>query len=930
MKTMADARHTTRFRCWLWLIALVGVIVPRRLRADWRQEWEAELRYRELLLVAWDKLDSSHKLDLLRRSLGAFWDALLLQPRRWEDEMGQDLRFGLRMLRQHRGFTAVAVLSLALGIGANTALFSIVDSLLLRPLPYRGAERLVKVMEANLQPTHAWEGWTRMAATLADFYEWRKLNRSFEDMTALTGAGFRVTSAGVPEDVPGRRVTVNFFEFLGVEAALGRTFRPEDEQLGGAPAALLSHQYWVDRCHADPHIVGQKIVLNDQPHVVVGVLPASFREYFSHVARPNLERWAPLSVFPEERAQIWTPAVLTPEMAVYHGPGSNNAAGYMVLARRKPDVTMAQARADMAAVAARLAQTYPWNNRNIGATLYSLHEEVTGSSRRTMWLLMAAFALVLLIACANVAGLLLARGSERAQELALRAALGAGRGRLLRQLLTECALLTALGGALGLLLAGALVAGVRPLIPADIPRYDAVTLDYRALLFTLGLTLLTTLLCGLLPAWQMARINLTEELKEAGRSASAQRRQRWWRHALVVGQVALTVLLLVGAGLLTRSLVRIYRAELGFDAHNVVKLSLRPPRPYARERYPRAHPNEEDAADWQNYWQPLLARARSLPGVVGAAFTSGRPLEGVGFGAHISIPGHTAHDNNFGPVISGESVSPDYFGLMGIKLAQGRVFTAADRADAPPVIIVNESFARTYFPQQPAVGQTVLLERGFKSHEQRATIIGVVADTRARLDQRIAPHHYRPLAQMPLYGQTLVVRTAGDPAALVSALRQVAASFNPREPVAEPAMLTEVWAGYTVKPRFYLALLGGLAVLALLLAATGIYGTLRLMVSRRRHEIGVRRALGAQNRDVLALVFKQGLALALTGLAIGLLGALGLTRFIRHWLLFEVSATDPLTLAAVTVLLLLVVLLACYAPARRALRLDPLASLRHD
>jgi len=535
---------------------------------------------------------------------------------------------------------------------------------------------------------------------------------------------------------------------------------------------------------------------------------------------------------------------------------------------------------------------------------------------------------VLLIACANVASLLLARGIERAKELAIRTTLGAGRLRVLRQLLTECLLLAALGGTLGLLLAAGMVAGIRPLIPVDIPRSDAVTLDYRALLFTLGLTVLTTLLFGLLPAWQTAKLNLSEELKEAGRSVTGSRRSRRWRHTLVVGQVALTMILLVGAGLLTRSFWRIYRVELGYDTHNLVRLRVPPPQPYERERYMRVRPTDEDAAEWKSYWQPLLDHVRSLPGVVDAAFTTGYPPEGANAQARMRIPGHTPPIPRLGPVISGDIVSDDYFSLLDIRLLEGRYFTAADQADAPPVTIVSESFARTYFPQQSAIGQTLTLNPGSK-FELPVTIVGVVADTRARLDKPVEPHHYRPLAQIPLRGYSLLVRTAGNPAESFDALRNAVNSLNPSQPAPKPITLDEVWAGYTIKPRFYLSLLGSLAALALLLAATGLYGTLFLAVSQRRHEIGVRRALGAQDRDVLRLVLGQGMLLALAWLLVGALGALALTRFIRGWL-FEVSATDPLTFAAVALLFLSVVLLACYAPARRAVRVDPLAALRHE
>lgn len=841
----------------------------------------------------------------------------------------QDLRYGVRMLLKHKGFTVVAMLSLALGIGVNTAIFSVVDSILLRPLPYPGAERLVRVLEANLKPTHAWEGWTRLGVPLADFREWRSQSQSFEDAALhASGGGYRVSEPNGLKYLIGSRVSLNLFAFLGTQAWLGRTFLPEDEKPESEHVVVLSHVYWVERYKADPHVLGQKLVINDQPHTIVGILPDSFRDYFSYSARKDLERALPLRVFPLDTTQVWLPIKVTHEAATWYGRGGNRHGAYQVLARLKPGVSTQQAQAELSDIAARLAERYPESNENLGAAVYSLHEDVTGSSRRKLLLLVAAFSLVLLIACANVASLLLARGLDRAKELAIRRTLGAGRLRMLRQLLTEYLLLAGLGGTLGLALAVGMVAGIRPLIPADIPRSDAVTLDYRALLFTLGLTVLTTLLFGLLPAWQTAKLNLTEELKEAGRSVTASRRSRRWRHVLVAGQVALTMILLVGAGLLARSFWRFYGAELGYDMRNLVRMRIASPRPFARERYERVRPTDQDAAEWKSYWQPLLESARDLPGIVDAAFTSGYPPEGVNFGTPLRIPGHTPVNPRSGPIINGDIVSEDYFRLLEIKLLQGRYFNTDDRADTAPVIIVNESFARTYFPQQPTIGQTLTLFPGSK-FEHPATIVGVVADTRAQLDRPVETHHYRPIAQVPLRGLNLLARTAGQPAESMTALQDVARLFNPNRIIARPVTLDEARARLTIKPRFYLALLGSLALLALLLAATGIYGTLLLAVGQRRHEIGVRRALGAQNQDVLRLVLREGLLLALAGLGLGLLGAWALTRFISGWLA-DVSATDPATFIIVTVLLGVIVLLACYAPARRAVRVDPLVALRHE
>lgn len=847
------------------------------------------------------------------------------------ERLGQDLRFGWRVLRLHRAFTLVAALSLALGIGANTAIFSVVDSILLRPLPYPNAERLVRVMGANLRQRGQWEGWSRVGVPLADFREWQAQSQSFEEMALYTGAsGYRTTADADTRYLIGSRVSLNLFSMLGTHAALGRLFVPEDEQPNSPRVTVLSHQFWVERFQADPQVLGKQLVLKEQTYTIVGVLPASFRDYFAYWSRADMERYAPLQTLEPQATQFWLPLKITHEAATWHGYGGNRHGSYSVLARLKSGVTQAQAQTELAAIAAQQAQRYPESNKDLSAAVFNLHEEVTGSSRRKLLLLVVAFALVLLIACANVASLLLARGIERAKELAIRATLGAGRLRLLRQLLTECLLLAGLGSALGLMLAYALVVGIRSLIPVDIPRSDTITLDYRTLLFTLGLSLLATLLAGLLPAWQAAKLNLTEELKEAGRSVTESRRNRGWRHSLVVSQVALTLILLTGAGLLTRSFWRVAYVDVGYDTANLVRLRVPPAGPENIERYRRQRfvPNPEDIQEWQQYWQPLLTQARALPGIVDAALTSGYPVEGFSGPLHLRIPGHPTAEPRFGTMIPSNTVSVDYFRLLNLRLLTGRYFSAADHGETPAVIIVSETFARTYFPNQSAVGQIVTLDPGSKI-EAPATIVGVVSDTLARLDRPLEPHVYRTITQVPLFSYNLLVRTTGPPEASFEALRNLARTFNPHYPPDKPVTLDEARTRLTIKPRFYLALLGSLASLALVLAVTGIYGTLWLTVNQRTHELGVRRALGAQDGDLLRLVLRQGVGLVLAGSALGLLGAWGLTRFIRGWLV-EISPTDPLTFVLVTVVLLLAALLACYLPARRATRIDPLVALRHD
>lgn len=801
-----------------------------------------------------------------------------------------DVRYGIRGLLKRPGFTIIAVITLALGIGANTAIFSFVDAVLLRPLPFRDADRLVKVMESNPQL-----GWNRLAISLGDFAEWKSQSQSFAEMAAFGYVRFRVTGVGAPEEVSGNRVSANFFGFLGVKATIGRTFLPEDEKPDGQLVAVLTHKYWVSRFSADPNIAGRTITLNDKPYLIVGVLPSDFKETFE--SSPG-------------HAQIWEPAVLAIQDGTRRGPG-----GYTAIARLKPGVTREQAGAEMAAIAERLAQAYPQSNKGISASVLSLHAEVTKSSRQTLLILLAAVGFVLLIACANIAALLLARGIERAKEVAIRLAIGAGRWRVIRQLLTESVLLSLLGGALGWLLATWIVTAITPLIPRDLPRTDEITLDNRALLFTLALSLLASLLFGLLPAVQTAKINLTEALKDSGRIASENRHSLWLRQALVVSQVALTMILLIGAGLMTNSLIRLYRVDPGFNTQNLLVTSVSLPRG-----------KNEVPDQWNNFWNPLIERALALPGVQGAAIVSPLPLGDLRFAMKIGLPGSVANASE-DPLVGYNTVGGDYFRLLGIRLLRGRYFTIDDKADSAPVVVVNKSLARTYFPGQDAIGRVLILQKGFD--DKAATIVGVVADSLARLDEKAQPHIYQLASQFPQLSMNLITRTTVEPRNLFGATRTAVFSLNPNQPIGQLTTMKEIWAEYTVRPRFYLTLLGSLAALAIVLAATGIYGVLSHTVSQWTREIGIRRALGAQDGDVLKLVIRQGMTLALIGAAVGLMGAAALTRLMRGWL-YEVSTTDPATFSVVALVLILVALLACYIPARRATKVDPLIALRYE
>jgi putative ABC transport system permease protein len=874
----------------IWLIELIGIIVPRRLRTDWRQEWAAELQYREMLLAEWDRLNWKTKLDLWRRSLGAFSDALLLQPARMEDEVFQDLRYGMRMLLRRPAFTGLAMLTLALGIGVSMTLFTVVNSVLLRPLPYRDADRLVEVFET--QPE---KNISRYRVSLADFNDWRAHSDIFDDLAAITPSfDRRITGDGEPENVVVNEVTSNLFEMLGVRAALGRTFLPDDETPSSTPVVVLSYKYWVTRFGAEPAVIDSKIVLNEKPYTVVGVLPKDFRETFESI--PG-------------RAQLWVPVVWNERSLTRHGPG-----GALILGRLRNEITLSQARAEMASLAEGLSQAHPDTNSGIRAAVYELHDEVTRRSRETLVIFLVAALFVLLISCANVAGLILARNVERAREIAIRSALGAGPWRVVRQLLTENLLLALSGGALAIPLTWSLIAFIVLLIPSDLPRTDQITPDARTLLVTLLTSIGSAVLIGLTPSMHAAKVKLSEALKDSGYWASESGFSRFWRNTFVVSQIALTLVLLIGAGLIVNSLVRLYQVDPGFNTKNMLTMSVSLPR--RRDEIPQR---------WNAFWNELLERTRALSGVQQAAAVAPLPLADTMYGTSVRLPAATNARPDEDLVVGYSIVSDGYFEMMGLRLLDGRFLAAVETA---PTVVVNEAFALTYFPTRSAVGQTVVVDTRLKT-QTPAEIVGVVSDTRARLDEPLRPQIYEPLSQFPSPSLYVVARTQNEPKPLAGSLRGLVFDLDKNQPVGTVRTMDEVLEEYGIAPRFYLTLLGGFALLALLLAITGIYGVLTYTVTRRTREIGIRLALGARQGDVLRLVAAQGAKLIVCGTAIGLLAAFGMTRLMRN-LLFSVSPTDPLTFIGIASLLILIALPACWIPARRATRLDPLVALRHE
>ena len=881
---------------YFWLIRFVGLIVPRRLRADWRQEWEAELQWREQQLAQWDKLNWQTKLDLLRRSTSAFWDALWLQPQRWEDEMFQDLRYGVRMLRKHKGFALGTLLALALGIGATTAVFSVVNAVLLRPLPYVEAERLVllwgKFLKLNIRELRAKE---------AEYVDYRDQTQSFAEVAAFAPADLNWTGAGVPERIAGARVTANLFTTLQASAMQGRVITAEENQAGRDNAAVISYSFWQRRLGGVAKAVGQTLRLNEKDYTIIGVMPEAFA--FPHA-----------SFTFAESADVWLPLVLNAERVAQRG----GPYAFNVIARLKPSVTLAQAQAEMSALAQKFEREYRGyrgpNNADGGwrITVVPAREQAIGASGRALWILLGAIGLVLLIACANVANLLLVRATVRQKEMAMRVALGASRLRLVRQLLSESLLLAGVGGALGLLLAWWSVKALVALNPSAVPRVAEINLDWRVVLFAVAVSWLTGVIVSLAPAWQATRFDVQRTLQASG--ASSTRGRHWLRDLLVVAELALALPLLIGAGLLLNSFIRLQRVNPGLNADQVLIGEINLPNTKYRE-----------PAQAAAFYDELLKRLTVLPGVTHASLGTLRVLSGAAINDPFSIEGRSMDFSR--PNVAGwQRVAPDYFATLGIPLVAGRDFTVNE---SEPVAIINESLARRYWPNENALGQR--LTPGLPRPDNPfSTIIGIVKDIPHRTVETVAePDYFLPFAREPRRAAQVFVRAQGDPLLLASAIRAQVQSLDREQPVTSFATMKEVIAKTTAPRRFTTLWLGGFALVALLLAALGVAGVIAYAVTQRTREIGLRMALGAQTRDVLRLVLRQGLQLVALGLGLGLLGALALTRLLRG-LLFGVAFTDPLTYAMFALLFVIVALLACWVPAWRATKVDPVIALRHE
>ncbi|HEX8148155.1 MAG TPA: ABC transporter permease [Pyrinomonadaceae bacterium] len=800
----------------------------------------------------------------------------------------QDVRFGARVLAKHKGYTAVAVLTLALGIGANTAIFSVVNAVLLRPLPFEGPERLVRVFGTSARRSN----FSRPHSYL-NFADLRAQNQTFEAMAAYTGSTSALSGDDAPEQISGAIASGDIFLVLRTKPLTGRLLTPEDEKPGGSPAVVISHGLWQRRFGGDPQIVGRTIRLDGREREVVGVTPADFRFEFIPGA---LDFWTAIDPGANEYKQ-------------------RGAIFLEAIGRLKPGVSAEQANADVSVVAARLEQQYQDSNAGIGARIAPAQEQLVGDLRPMLLVLLGAVGFVLLIACANVANLTLARAAGRHREIAVRSALGAGRGRIVRQLLTESLLLALSGGLLGLLFALWGVKLLSAFVPENVPRFGETSTDLPVLGFTLGASLLTGLLFGIAPALQSSRFDLNEALKEGGRSGTDGRGRTRIRSALIVVEVALSLVLLVGAGLLVKSFFKLSNTDPGFDPGNTLTASVS----LATVRYD----TDEKIAD---FFRRLIERVRALPGVVSVGAVTPLPLSDNNFAFSFSVVGQPPLPPGTRQSASARIVTPDYFRAQGVPLRAGRVFTEQDKAGAPDVIVVNEAFARRYLAGEEPLGQRLRL--GINDIE--GEIVGVVGDIRgASLATPGAPEYYIPEATVAFSDVTLVVRTTNDPASVTAGLRQAVAEMDKDQPLYDVRTMDSLVARSVARQRFSMTLIGVFAALAMLLAAVGIFSVMSSLVAQRSHEIGIRLALGAQPRDILSMVVRHGMALTLAGLALGLAASFALTRLMSG-LLYEVSTKDPVIYGGIAALLAAVALAACYVPARRATKVSPLVALRYE
>jgi putative ABC transport system permease protein len=880
----------------------------KRSQGDLAEEFQAHLaleadRLRELGMSEEESLATAkRKLGNMTRIEERFYEA---HRWLWLDDLIRDVSYGLRQLRRNPGFTAVAVITLALGIGANTAIFSLISAVLLRPLPFPQAERIV-------QPLRQYKSFTVPAISAALFDYWRAHNEVFSHLAAFSfmPIGFNLAARGLPDRVPGVRVSAEFFQVLGVNPILGRSFLPGEDRPGGARVVVLGYSLWRTQFGRNAGLIERPITLDGQSYTVIGIMPPGFRFPVSSNFAFGTDLWTPLQLPLRSRSP---------------------ATDYAALGRLKPNITAEQAASSLTMLTQRLGKEFPGGvDKDETAAVVPLHEQLVGNVRPALLILMAAVGLVLLIACVNVANLMLARAMARRKEIAVRTALGASRRRIVRQLTAESILLALLGGALGLLVA---FGGERFLIamsPVGVPQLDEIGLDGRVLLFTLTVSVVTGILFGLVPAVSASKSDLQQSLKEGASRATASGEQQKVSGILVVAETALSLILLVGAGLLLASFVRLANIDPGFDPQHV--LTFETTLPEARYGRPAA---------LSTFYQEVLGRLEALPGVEAAANVTALPTEmGPDLPFLIETRAGSSENQSFGDS-QYRWVSYNYFRAMRIPLLQGRPITVDDTATSPGVVVINQAMAREFWPHQDPMGQTIIIGKGMRPEwtDRPRQIVGVVGDSKdISLNEPAPTEMYVPYMQVPAYITATevseiptrwVLRTKGDPNSFAAAAGKAVLSVDANVPIARVETMNDVLSSSISRWRFNMLVLGIFAALALILAAVGLYGVLSYSVAQRIHEIGIRMALGASKTDVLKLVVGQGLRLTLIGVGLGLIGALGVTRFLAS-LLYGIEPTDAMTLVTVSLLLSGVAVLACYIPARRAAKVDPMVALRYE
>ncbi len=806
----------------------------------------------------------------------------------------QDIRYAVRMLLKSPGFTTVAILTLALGIGANTAIFSFIDGVLLKPLPYGQPERIMMVWEKP-------PGGDRNGISTLNFLDWKNQNKVFDWMAAVRNDGMTMSGVSEPVRFRGAQVSSHYFDILGVKAALGRTFAHDEDQQGKGNVAIISNRVWLERFAGDRNIIGKKLTLNNEPYTLIGVLP------------PN-------SNWDRGRSEIWTPLVFKPQHM------TRNFHWFRSFARLKDGVTLEQARAEMDVIGKRIEQQYPDSNKGWGVRVDRFTDMVVGDQlRRSLYVLMAVVAAVLLIGCTNLANLTLARATSREKEVAIRASLGAGRGRLIRQFLTENILLSLVGGALGLALGYGMVLGLKVLTPPfSLPPEADVSVDLRVMLFTLAIAILTGVVFGSAPAFQAARPNLSSSMRESGRGTTSSKSRRRLRSTLVVVEVALAFVLLTGAGLLIRSFQTLTSVNPGFDSGNVLTMGL----PLAQEKL-------KDGPEAALYVRQVLDRVGSLPGIREVAVTSALPLQGWSYGMPFQIAGKPFKDRANREACAFKMVSPDYFRAMGIQVKKGRSLMETDKKGALPVAVLNETMVKRYFKDENPIGQRILIQdivygKPELGPEIPWEVVGVIADEKINgLDDSRSPGLYVTFDQTPSTFMNLVVKGVMNPETMQQAIRHEVQQLDSDQPLTDVKTMDRIKEESVASNRLRTTLLGIFAGVALLLAAIGIYGVISYSVAQRTHEMGVRLALGASRGSILQLIIRNGMLTTVMGLILGVGGAFALTRLLQT-LLFNVSPTDPTILAGMGALLAVVALAACYAPARRATAVDPLTALREE